>query len=166
MWVASGLMEGRKNGWGWGGCLSGLWIFYSYNKVWKYWYPLMLFYPLRVKGVGRLQILLKEKIHTYMVSKNLSLCLSVCYIKLSIFLLLWASRQNRFSKFLASSLMNKKIKTISKKVCTFWVLEQFLFAPFDKKVNFWLNNYLDSHHSQGGMKFATQISPLINSSYK
>ena len=24
------------------------------------------------------------------------------------------------------------------------------------------NNYPDSHHSQGGMKFATQISPLLN----
>ena len=31
--------------------------------------------------------------------------------------------------------------------------------------NFFLagNNYPDSPHSQGGMKFATQISPLLNS---
>ena len=26
----------------------------------------------------------------------------------------------------------------------------------------WINSYLDSHYSQGGMKFATQISPLLN----
>ena len=25
-----------------------------------------------------------------------------------------------------------------------------------------VNNYPDTHHSQGGMKFATQISPLLN----
>ena len=25
-----------------------------------------------------------------------------------------------------------------------------------------VNNYPDAHHSQGGMKFATQISPLLN----
>ena len=28
-----------------------------------------------------------------------------------------------------------------------------------------LNNYQDLHHLQGGMKFATQISPLLNFIY-
>ena len=28
------------------------------------------------------------------------------------------------------------------------------------------NNHLDMHHSQGGIKFATQISPLLNDSWK
>ena len=28
-----------------------------------------------------------------------------------------------------------------------------------------VNNYPDAHHSKGGMKFATQISPLLNLSW-
>ena len=31
-----------------------------------------------------------------------------------------------------------------------------------KDSHFWTNSYLDSHHYQGGMKFATQISPILN----
>ena len=34
-----------------------------------------------------------------------------------------------------------------------------VFAP---KSHFWANSYLESHHLQGGMKFAKQISPLLN----
>ena len=37
-----------------------------------------------------------------------------------------------------------------------------MFTLFDKKVNFWPNSYLDLLHSQRGLKFATQISPLLN----
>ena len=76
---------------------------------------------MRVKGVGRWHILLKEKMHTppYMVSKNLSVCLfDLNYL-----------RTGRF---------------------------------VDKKFNIWLKSNLDLHHLQGGMKFATQISPLLN----
>ena len=43
------------------------------------------------------------------------------------------------------------------------------FVSFTKKYGFKTeitflpgNNYPDSHHSQGGMKFATQLSPLLN----
>ena len=40
-----------------------------------------------------------------------------------------------------------------------------LLSPFllflTKKVTFLLNSYLDLHHSQGGMKFATQLSHLL-----
>ena len=38
-----------------------------------------------------------------------------------------------------------------------------LFSPFfPQKQAFSVNNHPDSHHLQGGMKFATQISPLLN----
>ena len=38
-----------------------------------------------------------------------------------------------------------------------------LFYPIWQKANSLLNSYLDLHNLQGGMKFATQISPLLNS---
>ena len=39
----------------------------------------------------------------------------------------------------------------------------FLFQMFKTEITFLTgNNYPDLHHSQGDMKFATQISPLLN----
>ena len=60
-----------------------------------------------------------------------------------------ASPRNQFSKIF--NLMPREIKNQNyfKKNLQVWVLEQFSFTPFDKKVNFWLNNYLDLHHWQG-----------------
>ena len=63
---------------------------------------------------------------------------------------------------LTSSLMKSKIKTISKKVCRFGCSSSSRLPLFDKKVHFWLNNYLHLYHLQGGMKFAPQILPLLN----
>ena len=37
-----------------------------------------------------------------------------------------------------------------------------ILPVFASKSHFWSNSYLDSHHWQGGMKFATQISPVLN----
>ena len=57
---------------------------------------------------------------------------------------------------------NQKQKPIEKSLQV-WLPELFLEAYFaSKTANLWLNNYPDLHHSQGGMKFATQISPLLN----
>ena len=56
------------------------------------------------------------------------------------------------------------METISKKFCNFGCHSSFynpVFAIF--RITFLEgNNYTDSHVSQGGMKFATQISPLLN----
>ncbi len=63
-----------------------------------------------------------------------------------------------------------KQKSISKKVCKFGCQSCFCmsyFIAFCSKNSFFVPNLAlialgDSHHSQGGMKFATQISPLLN----
>ena len=60
----------------------------------------------------------------------------------------------------------KKTKAIQRKICKFGCLGSFgcLFSLFLIKKKFLTkNSYQDSHHSQRGMKFATQISPLLNS---
>ena len=60
------------------------------------------------------------------------------------------------------------METISKKVCNFGCHYSFCNPIFASKtvtfgINFLAgNNYPDSHHLHGGMKFATQISPLLN----
>jgi hypothetical protein len=45
-----------------------------------------------------------------------------------------------------------------------------LFVPkytlVNRKLDLTQNSFQVSHHLQGGMKFATQISPLLNYSYK
>ena len=81
---------------------------------------------------------------------------------MAIFLLSCASSRNYFSQFLATTFMN------SKKVCNIGCHSSFCNPVFASKtaifgITFLAgNNYSDSHHSQGGMKFATQISPLLN----
>ena len=60
----------------------------------------------------------------------------------------------------------QKNKSHSKKDLQVWLPRQFwlpVFTLFDKKKFLTKNSYQDSHHSQRGMKFATQISPLLNS---
>ena len=51
-----------------------------------------------------------------------------------------------------------------------WLPELFswgCFTLFASKTGiFWLNNHPDWHHLQGCMKFATQISPLLNFKFK
>ena len=67
------------------------------------------------------------------------------------------------NKFLLNQSINQSI--ISRKVRKFGCLGYFcqpVFTLFDKKVNFLLNSYLDLYHLQGGIKFATQISHLLN----
>ena len=58
-----------------------------------------------------------------------------------------------------------------KKVCNFGCHSSFCNPVFASKtvifrISFLAgNNYPDSHHSQGGIKFAPQISPLLNYNY-
>ena len=46
-----------------------------------------------------------------------------------------------------------------------WAESRKAKTVFAQKSHFLTNSYLDSHHLQGGMKFATQISPLLNLKY-
>ena len=64
--------------------------------------------------------------------------------------------------------MNSKMETISKKVCNFACHSSFCNPVFASKTAVFRitflagNNYPDLHDLQRGMKFATQISPLLN----
>ena len=101
------------------------------------------------------------------MSKNLSVCLSVtlkwpyfsgrvCELIMVIYKILFDLASNQNQKPFA-----KKVATLAARA----VFESRFFSSSKKKLicDFWAgNNYPDSPHSQGGIKFATQISPLLN----
>ena len=48
-----------------------------------------------------------------------------------------------------------------------WYLDGYCISVFLAKINcFGTNKYEESHHSRGDLKFATQISPLLNLTIK
>ena len=70
-----------------------------------------------------------------------------------------------FLNFLASILMNSKMETISKKFSNFGCHSSFckpIFAPKTAIFRLWTKKTTQTHTiRRGGMKFATQISPLF-----
>ena len=67
------------------------------------------------------------------------------------------------SWFLASTLMNSKMGTISKKFATLAATAVFVSPFLPQTLN--KKNYPELYHLQGGIKFAIQISPLLNINY-